>query len=110
MKLNTDKKDYLGPMAYNNELADYIRKNGKLASEELPLELDKNERIWGKDIEILHIPSNKVNAYSCYCNLGTNKITIFNGFYQEPIEEDLKNIKWIYSSKKTKIGTYRDKE
>lgn len=110
MKLNIGEKDYMGPMAYNSQLADFISINGKLASKELPLELDKNEKIWCKDISILHIPSNKVSAYSCYCNFSTKQITIFNGFFQEPIEEDLSNIKWIYDSKKTKIGKFSDKK
>lgn len=110
MKLNTKEKDYMGPMAYNNELALFILQNGKLASNELPLEISKKEKTWCKNISILHVPSNKVSAYSCYCNIKTKQITIFNGFIQEPIEDDLSDIMWVYDSVKTKIGKFTDKK
>lgn len=110
MFLNIKEEDYLGPMAYNNKLAEYINKNGKLASEELPLIQDIKNPIWCKDINILHVPSNKVNLYSCYCDFETKKITIFNGFFQKEIEDPLENIKWVYSSEKTMIGRYSDEK
>ena len=105
MKLNTDPWDYSGPMAYNEEMRDYIEKNGKpLSSLEFIVD-DKYPR-YSRDIHILHVPSGKVNAYAVYFDTKKN-LRAFDGFGAPVVDYVPEEIIAVYKSDFHPNGPYR---
>lgn len=94
MKVNIDE---MGPWYFNNELKSKIELNG--VSGEIIADADPNHiGWWSKDLLVLHIPTGKVNGYSTYYDLQRKQplLTIFNGWFQEPLQHPLSEFKYIY--------------
>lgn len=93
MKVNNDN-GVTGPWSEDPELKEKIEKEG--ISGTTIADEDPDYDGWSKDLHVLHIPTGRVNAYSCYYELTRGSLTIFNGFYQEPLEHPLEEFKYIY--------------
>ena len=91
--------DKEGPMYHNEGLRNEILKNGFSFKDTFPNKRDIDYKDWGKDITVLHKETGKVSGYDCYVNFKEDKVvTIFNGFFQQPIKTPLKEFMWIYDA------------
>jgi len=98
MKLNTEPWNYYGPMAYNQEMKSYIEKNGKKPSE-LEFVADEKYPKHSEAVNILHVPSGKVNGYEVYFEK-SGRMRAFNGLGMPPVDCDLDEFLVVYTTDK----------
>ncbi len=97
--LNLERWNYAGPMGFNDELAEKIRKEGKQIKIS-ELTVDKECPKFSVSLYVLHVPTNKVNNYEIYAEYETGKLRAFDGFGMPPVSEPIEDFMFIYEEKK----------
>ncbi len=96
MKLNLEPWDYSGPMVYNESMRKHIKENGKGISD-IDFVVDEESPKFSIDMNILHVPSGKVNGYSACLDLDRN-LRVFDGFGGPAVEDDKEDFLVMYES------------
>lgn len=101
--LNLEPWDYMGPMGYNDELAEKIKKEGKKIDVS-ELKVDEKYPEYSVSLMVLHLPSNKVNNYEIYGDYATKKLRAFDGFGMPTVDEPMDNFMYLYHDE-TRVGS-----
>ncbi len=99
LKLNIERWNYLGLMAYNKDIKAFIEKNGKPLLKNYKWEMGKKFPNTSKHLTLLHIPSGKISTYKMYYwDIRNDKkgIVGFDGFGDSLISNPYEEFLWVY--------------